>query len=165
MISSFRCEYAWLSNFAKCQVHVLDDDGNEIALPTVGHAYVVFKAGNWTQFQDAVAQQNQGIPIQPNEFRALTLGQAKRLGRRVTLRSDWDDIRQSVMLHLLRQKFSCPKLAKKLLATGIQDIIEGNYWHDQYWGECTCPKHIFVPGKNVLGKLLMRVRSELGEAV
>jgi predicted NAD-dependent protein-ADP-ribosyltransferase YbiA (DUF1768 family) len=66
------------------------------------------------------------------------------------------------MLHLLRAKFiSIPEHAEKLLATGNATLIEGNHWHDQYWGDCTCAKHRDVPGMNILGKLLMQVREEL----
>ena len=30
-----------------------------------------------------------------------------------------------------------------------KDIIEGNYWHDVYWGQCTCEKCV-GKGKNKL---------------
>lgn len=166
MINSFKDEHRFLSNFYKAGVSVPAGDGHDSTemMPTVEHAYVVMKVGSWLAFQDAVTQHNQKIPGPPihlGEFTRMTPGQAKRLGRAVPLREDWDDVKLSVMLDLLFQKFAHPELAAKLLATGDQKLIEGNYWHDQYWGECTCPKHIFVPGKNALGKLLMQVRMEV----
>ena len=40
-------------------------------------------------------------------------------------------------------------------------LIEGNYWHDNYWGNCLCPKCKEIEGQNQLGKILMKVRSTL----
>jgi predicted NAD-dependent protein-ADP-ribosyltransferase YbiA (DUF1768 family) len=65
------------------------------------------------------------------------------------------------MLDLLRAKFGLAWLAERLLATEGEDLVEGNYWHDQIWGDCNCHVHQSIPGQNLLGKLLMRVRSEL----
>ena len=59
------------------------------------------------------------------------------------------------MLTGLRYKFSNPDLKEKLLATGNEELVEGNWWGDQYWGICD------GIGKNKLGKLLMKVRKEL----
>jgi len=91
--------------------------------------------------------------------------QAKQLGKMVTLRPGWDEIKDDVMLELLRLKFrKGTNEYNWLLETLDQELIEGNRWHDQYWGDCTCSRHRNTPGKNVLGKLLMKVRSELKEA-
>ena len=46
----------------------------------------------------------------------------------------------------------------KLLATGEEELIEGNYWHDTCWGVCNCAK-CGDKGENRLGKLLMEVRT------
>lgn len=82
-------------------------------------------------------------------------GDAKRLGRSVTLRSGWDKLRFDVMSALLTQKFSDPTLRDRLLATGDAELIEGNDWGDKFWG-------VFQgKGQNNLGKLLMMVRSKL----
>ena len=82
-------------------------------------------------------------------------GKAKRLGRKVTLRPDWEQIKTYTMLLLLRIKFSDENLATKLLETGEQKLIEGNSWGDCFWGVCD------GVGENHLGKLLMQVREEL----
>jgi len=77
------------------------------------------------------------------------------------LRSDWDEIKDSIMLEIVRIKFNSHKdLADKLLATEDKILIEGNTWHDKYWGICYCEK-CNGEGKNVLGGILMQVRSEL----
>lgn len=91
-----------------------------------------------------------------------TAGATKKLGRKVSLRANWDDIKDSVMKIGLILKFSMNnKLAYLLLATENQTLIEGNYWHDNYWGNCTCPKCTNKPGKNQLGLTLMHVRKTL----
>ena len=59
------------------------------------------------------------------------------------------------------QKFCNPKndyLGGKLDMTGLEEIVEGNYWHDNYWGNCTCDKCKNIEGQNKLGKILMKIR-------
>ena len=59
------------------------------------------------------------------------------------------------MRDLLRNKFSEPDLAARLLATGSTELIEGNNWNDTFWGVCR------GRGRNMLGQLLMEVREEI----
>ena len=84
---------------------------------------------------------------------------AKARGRQVNLRSDWDEIREDVMLYALRYKFGSenPTLAESLKETGDAYLQEGNTWGDKYWGVCLKSGR----GQNELGKLLMQVRREL----
>lgn len=91
-----------------------------------------------------------------------TPGAAKRLGRKCKLRDDWETVKDKVMLFCLRKKFVIPKLREKLLATEDAILIEGTRWHDSYWGVCYCEKCKGV-GRNMLGKLLMKVRAEIKE--
>jgi len=65
------------------------------------------------------------------------------------------------MLHGLKQKFQDPTIASKLVYTHPHTLIEGNWWHDNYWGDCFCAKCATIKGKNKLGKLLEDVRLEL----
>ena len=92
---------------------------------------------------------------------AATPGQSKRLGRHVELRPDWEAIKLDVMKEGLALKFADPKLREKLLATGDEILVEGNWWHDNTWGSCHCPLCDKIPGKNLLGKALMELRSDL----
>lgn len=95
---------------------------------------------------------------------AKTPGQAKKLGRQAPLRPDWNEIKIPTMLTLLRLKFSRTELAEKLLATGGAELIEGNWWHDRFWGVCMgkCKYGPHDPqGENHLGQLLTQVRLEL----
>lgn len=135
MIDSFEGDYRWLSNFATAPVEL---DG--VLYPTVEHAYQAAKT----------------LDIhQRYRILDLTAGQAKRYGRRVTLREDWDDIKLDIMQELLEHKFSITLYKNKLLATGCEEIVEGNTWGDTFWGVCN------GEGRNELGKLIMRVREKL----
>lgn len=89
-------------------------------------------------------------------------GQAKRRGRSVSLRSDWDfGARVWAMQTVLRDKFSIPELGQKLVDTGSLFLVEENDWHDQFWGNCSCSAHATTPGTNMLGELLMALRFDL----
>jgi ribA/ribD-fused uncharacterized protein len=100
-----------------------------------------------------------GNPLTP-----LGPGKAKREGRRCKLfsKAEWDTKKDAVMLEHVRLKFQHnPDLAKKLIATGDALLVEGNTWHDNYWGDCYCEECKNIPGRNQLGKILMFVREEL----
>lgn len=92
-----------------------------------------------------------------------TPAQAKRAGRKVTLRRRWNEERVAVMREVLRAKFAPgTELATKLLATGHEHLTEGNTWHDQFWGDCQCGQSRCARrGRNELGMLLMEIRDEL----
>ena len=81
----------------------------------------------------------------------------------MSLRPDWEKVKDGVMLDILRIKFSKPDLKQMLLDTGDAYLIEGTTWHDNYWGNCTCDRCKNITGKNMLGKTLMQVRAELKE--
>jgi ribA/ribD-fused uncharacterized protein len=78
--------------------------------------------------------------------------------RELLIREDWDQVKDGIMLDLLKIKFSNPELQRKLKETGNAELIEGNYWHDNYWGQCYCPKCHNKRGQNKLGKMLMEIR-------
>ena len=86
------------------------------------------------------------------------------MGRRVEIKSNWDEIKEEVMYEIVSNKFKNKRMQAKLLATENEQLVEGNYWHDNYWGSCTCPRCLQKPKENKLGKILMRVREELKEA-
>jgi predicted NAD-dependent protein-ADP-ribosyltransferase YbiA (DUF1768 family) len=64
------------------------------------------------------------------------------------------------MFMLLWEKFRDADLRAKLLATGTDFLEEGNFWHDNYWGQCSCQTHA-GHGQNRLGYILMMVRSNI----
>lgn len=141
-VNGFNGEYKFLSNFYG---GALEFEG--IQYPTVEHAYQAAKS-ELPEVRKYIASR-------------VTPGAAKTLGRAVALRPDWEDVKLSIMKTLLRKKFYDPVLKAALLHTYEQELCELNYWHDQYWGSCTCLRHQMTPGKNHLGKLLMELRSEL----
>ena len=144
VIVEFRGEYAFLSNFYNQPISV---PGLEISAQTAEHAFQALKTQNREQQQCVLASPTPAI--------------AKRRGRNVTMRTDWKTARVDAMRDILEAKFSDPKLATKLAATGDVRLVEGNHWHDQFWGSCLCPKHVNMPGRNILGELLMQIRAEL----
>lgn len=93
-------------------------------------------------------------------FSSLNPSEAKRKGRRVSLRQDWELIKDQIMYSICKEKFLDPNLAEKLKQTYAYELIEGNTWHDNYWGDCKCPKCKNIVGRNMLGKILMRIREE-----
>ena len=99
------------------------------------------------------AFQAQKDPSRAAEFEPLGPKEAKRLGKRVKLRPDWEQIKVRVMYELLCIKFSDPALDLKLKQTGAATLIEKNTWRDLYWGT-----DMQGNGKNVLGQLLMVLR-------
>lgn len=112
--------------------------------PSVEHAYQAAKT------LDKAAQRAIRFAEKP--------GQAKKLGKKVEMRPDWDQIKLQVMEDLTRQKYNRnPELKAKLLATGDADLQEGNTWNDTFWGINVKTGE----GENNLGKILMKVRDEL----
>ena len=100
-------------------------------------------------------------PAVRDRFSDMTGITAKREGRKVRLRGDWEHVKDSIMEEVVRAKFSQnPELLKKLIDTGDAVLTEGNAWHDTYWGvDLKTGK-----GENRLGLILMKIRSELGGA-
>lgn len=91
------------------------------------------------------------------QFCNMRPGEAKRAGRALVLRPNWDTIRDGIMLDIVRSKFQNPTLAAMLYDTGTDYLIEDNTWGDTYWGQCG------GVGENKLGKILERIRFELWE--
>lgn len=135
MIQSFKGQFKFLSNFY--QIPILIDN---ITFPSVENAFQAYKCESKTD---------------RNQFINISSSDAKRLGRKIKLRHDWDSIKDDIMLKLVRIKFRDSYLKQLLIKTGQQELIEGNYWNDTYWGVC---KNV---GLNKLGKLLMQVRLEI----
>jgi ribA/ribD-fused uncharacterized protein len=144
-ITSFAGEYSWLSNFYPSFIEL---DGEDY--PTVEHAFQAAKTDD--------PDERANIRLNPSPVTA------KHLGKRVTLRPGWDDLRFGVMETFVRQKFTrYADLRAKLLATGDAELIEGNTWRDTTWGAVWNKDKGYWAGKNHLGKILMKVRDELKE--
>lgn len=136
VIDSFRGQYFFLSNF--CEVPVIYDGitylNNEVA----------FHAQKTINKEERI------------DFSMLNPSQAKRMGRRVSLRPDWEEVKFDIMYEICKAKFTQNQSYKEnLLKTGDAELIEGNDWGDKIWGQ------VDGIGENHLGKILMRIREEL----
>ena len=140
-ILNFRGKYSFLSNFYPSEIKL----GNAV-YPSVEHAYQAAKTTN-KKMRRKIAQ-------------VATPAEAKRLGRNIVLRSDWEQIKVDVMFKLIAAKFNQNKELKQLLlATGNRKLIECNHWNDIFWGMCESRNGLI--GENYLGKILMAVRKKL----
>src|SRR3990167_7392789 len=137
MISKFQGDFRFLSNFWPTEVLY-----QGITYPTVENAYQAAKFP---------------LGMSYTAIRFMKPGDAKRYGRTIPVRKDWKTVKVSIMEDLVSQKFRNSELAKKIKDTFPQDLIEGNFWHDLFWGKCFCPEHK-GKGQNNLGKILMQVR-------
>jgi ribA/ribD-fused uncharacterized protein len=136
-IDRFSGRYNYLSNFSPHPVTM--PDGREHR--TAEHAFQSAKAVTLSDYDFVTGQP--------------TPGRAKQAGRRIARRQDWDEVRDAVMLAVIRAKFTRGTMLANLLdLTGDEELVEGNTWGDRYWGVCG------GSGENRLGKILMQVRSE-----
>lgn len=127
-------KYRFLSNFFMAPVAY-----EGILYPSTEHAFQAAKS-----LDPKVRQRIANLP---------TPGQAKRAGRQVSIRPDWEQVKYDVMSEIVLEKFlTHSDLRQKLIDTGDEELVEGNTWGDQYWGVCN------GVGLNNLGKILMQVR-------
>ena len=134
MISLFRDKYFFLSNFYPVEIKL---DG--IVYPNAETAFQAQKTLDVEERRKFSMLKN---PVQ-----------AKRLGRKVKLRDDWEEVKLDIMTEVVSQKFlQHPHLIEMLLQTGDEELIEGNKWGDRFWGVCK------GKGENHLGKILMKIR-------
>lgn len=135
-IKGFFGDYRWLSNYHPTPVHY---EGG--IYPSSENAYQAAK----TTYAD-----------EREAFEIATPNQAKKMGRALHIREDWDLIKLEVMYEILKDKFTRNKVLKQaLLDTGDRILEETNWWNDKYWGVCN------GVGDNHLGHLLMQIRDEL----
>lgn len=144
MITQFREDFDFLSNFYILPRSIVYDT---LVCSTSEHLYQAFKSNSRSVREIIV--------------RAGTPREAQLQGRSTPLRDDWDTGTNLTAMHLaLILKFSANQdLLYRLLDTGERQLIEGNYWCDNYWGHCSCDKCADFPGQNNLGILLMQVRA------
>ena len=132
-IKDFRGEYSFLSNFHPCEINY--------------EGYTYQNVESAFQAQKDLTRRKEFIDLNP-----VT---AKRLGKKVKLRSDWEQAKVDIMRKLVRCKFDQHiDLKEKLINTGDRLLIEGNTWNDTFWGMCK------GNGKNMLGIILMELRKE-----
>jgi ribA/ribD-fused uncharacterized protein len=150
MIAEFQGEYRPLSNFWYKDVYLPDD---QLVYSTNEHAYQAAKTDD--------------LDIRRVIKDSKTPRDAKALGRNIDIRSNWNIERCKVMLYINRIKYTYSDMETLLLSTGTQKLVEGNEWHDNFWGICSCQsctQELITDtrfGKNWLGKILMLIRLEI----
>ena len=133
-ITEFKNENRWLSNMWHCKIWY----GGHF-YGSVEHAYVAAKT------LDVGERHKIRYIREPHT--------AKKYGRSLILRDNWNILKLGYMEAFLIQKFDPDtKLGQKLIDTGDVLLVEGNYWNDTFWGVCR------GKGENNLGKLLMKIR-------
>jgi ribA/ribD-fused uncharacterized protein len=157
MISEFKGQYAFLSNFHQAEF-TLGGRG----FPDIEHYFQSAKA---VRRQDFEWVRSAGSPAE-----------AKRRGRQTQCREDWDQVKRPIMLNACLAKFTQhPDLRHQLALTGDETLAEGNSWGDTYWGAVaegargwsqeilavTDPAIEPLAGHNYLGQILMAVRMVL----
>lgn len=138
MIKEFKNQYFFLSNFYECPIYY-----NKLVFCNAEAAF---------QAQKAIDEKEQ------YKFINLNASQARKLGKTIVLRKDWEEVKDNIMYEIVKRKFTVNKeLQQKLIDTKDEELVEGNWWHDTYWG-MDLKTGI---GKNKLGKILMKVRGEV----
>ena len=132
-ISKFTYEYYFLSNF-----YMVD----------------VWFAGIKFRNSEAAFQAMKCInPKDRIRFANLYPSEAKKLGRSIELRPDWEQVKEELMFKICYAKFSQNStLRDKLIETHPKYLEEGNDWNDRYWGVSN------GAGLNKLGWILMKLR-------
>ena len=136
-IDRFQGETRWLSNF---EYALIVYEG--ISYPTNEHAFQATKTLDFDKRREIA--------------KLSTPRDAKRAGRLLELRPDWEEVKLGIMFDINSRKFWFHEhLKEKLLLTGDAELIEGNSWGDTFWGVCN------GIGRNELGKILMKIRSRM----
>lgn len=128
--------YGFLSNFHTSSIWV-----NGKKYSSVEHAYQAHKTTDESSHE---LIRNSKSPAE-----------AKKLGRSLPLRSDWEEVKIPLMREFIQKKFENPFLAHQLLSTGDAELVYGNKWNDRFWGICR------GSGQNILGIILMETRDNL----
>jgi ribA/ribD-fused uncharacterized protein len=137
-ITFFRGPYRFLSNFYPSKIW--------------------YEGMDWITAEHAYQAAKTILSEEKQTFRDLSLpSEAKKFGRKITIREDWNDVKLRVMSDIVLAKFDQnPELLEMLLATEDALLIEGNYWGDTFWGQCPVGT-----GFNNLGLILMDTRKLL----
>ena len=142
LFSSKTPGYDLLSNFS---AHPFTLDG--VRWPSGEHYYQARK------FTDAEAVER--IRRTNTALKARKAGQ----NRSLTLRSDWETVREEFMRAAVGAKFGQNRaLRTRLLATGDEELVHGSS-RDAFWGRSRDGV-----GENRLGVILMELRQKLRQA-
>ncbi|MFH1216476.1 MAG: NADAR domain-containing protein [Pseudomonadota bacterium] len=160
-------KYTPLSNF-----HLIPIQWKGVMFPSVEHAYQMSKfyanvskklpsnvvkklAAKFENLVPDLFEIFKSSSRKPSEIKRI----ANDLAKLGLVRADWDAVRVEIMIELLLKKFSHQKMKNYLIQTEPQYLVEGNDWEDTFWG--ACPERDKLRGRNVLGLILMNIRSKI----
>lgn len=121
-------------------------------------AHVEYNGRAYKSAEAAFQAQKCADPADSIAFENLSALDAKKLGRKVDMRPDWDDVKVRVMYAIVLDKFERNEdLRIQLLGTWGMILVEGNDWGDRFWGVDIATNQ----GDNMLGQILQAVRAKL----
>ena len=143
VINEFRGENNFLSNFYLRRIFY-----KGLLFPSVEHAYQANK-GN-SEFAKKIASLEKPVD-------------AKKEAKLIALPENWEENKIKIMADLIFLKFGLQNkdLRDKLANTQYKNIVEGNFWHDNFWGHCYCDRCKTIEKKNMLGQILMLMRENI----
>ena len=150
----FRGPFNFLSNYELFPHPILFKG---ISIPSVEHGYQMCKTPD----------DKDRLEISKHPLKGL-----KRFTKTFEFRSDWDQVKLSIMYSLLILKYSIPVFRTSLLNTGNAILVEGNTWHDNFWGVEIDEEHSMTVDdaipfcsplcpSNHLGRMLMNIRDRI----
>ena len=138
MIHEFRDDTRWLSNFASCEIKL-----GGFTFRSVENAYMSLR-------NDSVEWLQYCLNNPP--------AMVKRKSKQIKDDEGWDDRKIMAMKICLEKKFVQEPFFSKLMATGNENIQEGNLWTDDFWGiDLSINPN---KGENHLGRLIMEIRKK-----
>jgi len=133
------CEHGWLANFSKHSIVV-----DNVRYRSVEHYF---------QSEKFLSE---AIKIKILNAPSPTIAKETAKSNSKHKRDDWEQIRLGIMYRAIYFKFTQHReLRQKLISSRPHKLIE-NSQDDDYWG---CGNN--GKGKNVMGELLMKLRTEL----
>lgn len=133
--------YGCFSNFSPHPVHI-----DRKTWPTSEH---YFQAQKFVLTAPEYAEQ---IRLEPSPMKAANMGRSWK----VPLRADWEEVKDDVMRKAVYTKVKTHADVRDTLISTHQQVIIEQTTKDMYWG---CG--LDGTGKNMLGKILMEIRSQL----
>lgn len=145
MVLQFKDSYQFLSNMYKCKMFV-DEDGIE---HSYSETYYMASKFDDLSTKRALAQMN---GFEAKKYSNILMPVHPQ---------SWHQKKDDVMRRAIEYKFRDPVLRTKLLETGDEYLVEGNYHNDKYWGFCLKTG----VGLNKLGLMLMDHRAILRQEI
>ena len=155
IIKPFRGDYAFLSNMWECPVYY-----NNVDFPSSEHAYQAAKYNDM-----AIRLRIAALPT-PSKAKSFWREHPELVDHKRM--ASFTRSKTSIMAEILADKFTRNSNLKQLLLETIpHQLVEEGWWHDNFWGTCTCGNkdgrhpQCLRPGRNELGQILMRLRTNI----